>query len=98
MAKPKEQKYKEAVIRNIKSNIYNRVQICKYENGPTFPYINPALRMELGIKPHDTQFDEMIKNGIDHFTKKWELLTQTMMYKEKVYDHILKINGGKVQS
>lgn len=55
--------------------------------------------MELGIKPHDTQFDEMIKNGIDGFTKKWEeSLIQTMMYKEKRYDHVLKVDGGDVQS
>lgn len=64
MAKTKEQKYKEAVIRNIKSNIRYIVHNGKYYESNVFPCIDPVFRMKLGIKPHDAQFDDVIKKEI----------------------------------
>ena len=64
MAKTKEQKYKEAVIRNITSAA--RYIGWKNDRRGTIHIscIDPLLRSKFGIRPYDTQFDELITKEI----------------------------------
>ena len=64
MAKTKEQKYKEAVIRNVISGA--RYIRWKNDHRGTIhmPCIDPLLRSKFGIRPYDTQFDELITKEV----------------------------------
>lgn len=64
MAKTKEQKYKEAVTRNVKTSARHLGWRSRHRGGVSIPCIDPLLRAKFGIKPYDTQFDEMIKQEI----------------------------------
>lgn len=64
MAKTKEQKYKEAVTRNVKSGARYIGWKNTYRGEVSIPCIDPLLRTKFGIKPFDSQFDEMIKQEI----------------------------------
>lgn len=64
MAKSKEQKYKEAVIRNVTSAAQYIGWLNTHRGTIHMPCIDPLLRSKFGIRPYDTQFDELITKEI----------------------------------